>query len=109
MILIVGGYSQGKYEFAKKKFGEKRIALKNINSYANKLFLENKDIEDAADMIIKKCYGDIIITDEIGNGIIPLEKDQRDFRDWMGRVQVLIADRADEVIRVISGLGQKIK
>ena len=38
-----------------------------------------------------------------------IDKTERDFREWIGRVQVLLAKEADEVIRVICGIGQRIK
>ena len=51
----------------------------------------------------------ILISDEIGNGIIPLEAFEREYRERMGRILILLAKRAEEVERVICGIGQKIK
>ena len=46
---------------------------------------------------------------EIGNGIIPLEPFEREYRERTGRILVELASRAEEVERVICGMGQKIK
>lgn len=109
MIFVLGGFAQGKRDFVKDTFGVENISIDNINSYARKMFDEGADCEKAASELINMCSEDIVISDEIGNGIIPVEKSERDFREWMGRVQIIIAKRADEVYRVICGIGQKIK
>ena len=51
----------------------------------------------------------IVIADEIGNGIVPLDAFEREHREQTGRAEILLAKKADEVIRVICGIGQKIK
>ena len=73
------------------------------------LFDNGMSYEKASEHIIKN-YGEyVVITDEVGNGIVPIDKTERDFREWIGRVQVLLAKEADEVIRVICGIGHRIK
>ena len=47
--------------------------------------------------------------DEIGNGIVPLDAFEREYREQTGRAEILLAKKADEVVRVICGIGQKIK
>ena len=51
----------------------------------------------------------IIICDEIGNGIVPIDPFEREYRERMGRILVQLAKRAEEVERIICGIGQKIK
>ena len=51
----------------------------------------------------------IVIADEIGNGIVPLDAFEREYREQTGRAEILLAKKADEVVRVICGIGQKIK
>lgn len=51
----------------------------------------------------------IVIADEIGNGIVPLDAFERAYREQTGRAEILLAKKADEVVRVICGIGQKIK
>ena len=56
------------------------------------------------------AYGDcIIICDEVGNGIVPAGSAEREYRERVGRILILLAQRAEEVERVICGIGQKIK
>ncbi len=60
-----------------------------------KILLDNPDI--------------VIITDEIGSGIVPLDVKEREWREVHGRICCQLAGRADAVFRVIAGIGQKIK
>lgn len=51
----------------------------------------------------------IIVTNEVGLGIVPNNRLARDFRDIAGRVNQLIASESDEVYFMISGIATKIK
>lgn len=51
----------------------------------------------------------IIICDEIGSGIIPADKFEREWREETGRVLVFLANKADRVERIMCGLGMRLK
>ena len=51
----------------------------------------------------------IVISDEVGNGIVPLDPGEREYREGVGRLLTELAARAEEVERVICGIGQKLK
>lgn len=51
----------------------------------------------------------IIIGDEIGCGIVPLEVKEREYREIYGRMMCRIAQQADRVTRIICGVHQLIK
>lgn len=51
----------------------------------------------------------IFVSNEIGLGLVPEEKSSRLFRDALGRLNQLLAQRADQVIFMISGLPLIIK
>ena len=50
-----------------------------------------------------------MICDEIGNGIVPVDGFEREYRERTGKILVALAAGAKEVVRVICGIGQKIK
>ena len=58
---------------------------------------------------IEESPDTILISDEIGNGIVPMDPHEREYREQSGRVLIELAGRADEVVRVVCGIGQKIK
>jgi len=51
----------------------------------------------------------IIVSNEVGLGIVPEHKLAREFRDIAGRVNQLVAKQADEVWFIAAGLPLKIK
>lgn len=109
MILIIGGCAQGKHEYARSKYENADAHILNLNSWASGIF--EKD-EDALTLLKKAAENDpnlIVITREVGNGIVPVDAKAREFRTRIGRLQCEVAAIADEVIRVCCGVGQKIK
>lgn len=51
----------------------------------------------------------IFVTNEVGAGIVPENKLARDFRDVVGAVNQLVAQRCDEVIHMVSGIPMTLK
>ncbi len=51
----------------------------------------------------------IIVSNEVGLGIVPVNKLTRDFRDIAGRINQLVAEKADRVFFLVSGLPWRIK
>ena len=59
---------------------------------------------------LEALYSDIyFICDEIGNGIVPLEKSDRIWREVTGRILCSLAARCKKVRRIVCGLAQVIK
>ena len=50
-----------------------------------------------------------IICDEVGNGIVPMDAFEREYRERLGRFLIEVAKRADRVERIMCGIGQRIK
>ena len=126
MELIIGGYAQGKLDFAKScypdavvfseipvGFGDDDVKIwDNFNISVRKLFESGKNDDDVRN-VIQSAVGFhknlVIISDEIGCGIIPMSADERHFREFIGRIQCFLADKADKVFRVVCGIPQRIK
>ncbi len=51
----------------------------------------------------------VIVSDEVGLGVVPATKQTRILRDLYGEVNQLIAKQADRVYFVVSGIAQQIK
>lgn len=51
----------------------------------------------------------ILVTDEIGCGIVPLDAFERQYREETGRICCQAARKAAQVWRVCCGMGQRIK
>jgi adenosylcobinamide kinase/adenosylcobinamide-phosphate guanylyltransferase len=57
----------------------------------------------------KKKARIILVSNEVGLGLVPANKLGRDFRDVAGRVNQMVAKNADEVFFVVAGIPLKIK
>ena len=51
----------------------------------------------------------VVVTDEVGYGIVPMEAEERAWREACGRVCTVLAQQAEEVVRVCCGIGRRIK
>ena len=78
------------------------------NSVQQKESYVNKTLEYLS-TVIERNPDLIFICDEVGNGIVPVEKEERDYRECVGRVLCVLAGEADTVERVHCGIPQVIK
>ena len=51
----------------------------------------------------------ILVTDEIGYGIVPIDPFEREYREETGRICCLLAEKSEEVWRVCCGIGTRLK
>ena len=139
MKLIIGGLAQGKLHYVLQKEGneqciifdgvlpkEKEIqeAWKEAGSEEKTLVINHlhhvvkqelagkrtpEELEAYVMEFVEKHPEVILICDEIGNGIVPVDAFERTYREQTGRILIRLAQKADEVVRVLCGIGQRIK
>ena len=129
MKLIIGGYAQGKLNYAVTKYNvaedhvfecvlpsieeaeklEGTIIVSSLHKWIRKRIKEGGRPEEEISSFVKKHADSVIICDEIGNGIVPMDPFERVYRERTGRIQVKLAADAEEVERVVCGIAQKIK
>ncbi|MBO5144647.1 MAG: bifunctional adenosylcobinamide kinase/adenosylcobinamide-phosphate guanylyltransferase [Lachnospiraceae bacterium] len=68
-----------------------------------------KSVTDILERLLRQRPDLIITMDEVGCGIVPVEKADRLYREAVGYTGCFLAEKADRVIRVISGIGQVIQ
>ena len=143
MILVTGGSSQGKREFARQYLGGQdtepvvwtegaeasweefmdgrfcrdfQLFVRRVmEGSAGPSFCEQKG--PAMDQILEQLLEEllagpkdrVLVTDEIGCGIVPADAFERLYREETGRLCCRIAGEADEVWRVCCGTGIRIK
>lgn len=127
MKLVIGGYAQGKLDYVLEKYHlerdtvwdgvipekelpqEKTVVVNHIHNWIRSRMLEGGCPEEEILSFLEQCPKCIIISDEIGNGIVPMEAFEREYRERTGKILVKLGAKAEEVERVICGIGQKIK
>lgn len=123
MIFVTGGAYQGKTAYVTALSGNAvtdgavckineikgAMIIKNYHLLVKRLIREGKDPILFTEKLCENNPECIIIMDEIGCGIIPAEKSEREWREKVGRCGCIIAEKAETVIRVICGIPQAIK
>ena len=131
MILIIGGFAQGKLHYVKQRYvhcengrevtvldgtlalpaetGAGQVIVNHLHRYIRKQLRQGTAPEAMIENFGKEHPDCILICDEIGNGIVPMEAEERTYRERTGRILEQLAAQADEVVRVVCGIGQKIK
>ncbi len=56
-----------------------------------------------ADLLARRAGPGVVVTNEVGGGIVPVNDLARRFRDLQGRINIVFADRADRVLLVVAG------
>lgn len=129
MILVTGGAFQGKTDFVKERFslsdsdfsdGEScpfhqigdKPALNRLHLLVKRL-LEAGYSEEEMEASILQGLGAgnccVVLTDEIGCGIVPMKKEERLWREWAGRLSCRLAKEADAVVLIQCGLPTVLK
>lgn len=126
MIFVTGGCFQGKQQWVLQNCQVQpfRVAdgavcsmeaiksagvLDHFHLLVRRWMQAGKIPADETEKILSDNSDIVIITDEIGSGIVPLDVKEREWREVHGRICCQLAGRADAVFRVIAGIGQKIK
>lgn len=110
MILITGGHAQGLREYAQKEYDMgNRACIEDMNARVAEYVRNGKDPWPKIEQYISQNPDAVIISEQIGCGIVPADAQERAIREKIGRMQIRLAETADEVVRVICGIGQKIK
>lgn len=65
--------------------------------------------EKLAEEIIQRNPQIVIVSDEIGYGLVPVDAFERAYREQVGRVCTALAGFSEEVVRVVMGIGNHIK
>ena len=120
MKLYFGGLGHGQDVLAEKETGIKPEictpetafsvpAIDRFEELTKQLVREGKDVQAFARELLEKNPEAIVISNEIGYGIHPLEREDRIWREQTGRALCILAEGAETVTRVICGIGQRIK
>ena len=83
--------------------------LNHMHLLIKRFIKEGKSTDTLIDSLYDINPEIIIICDEVGSGIVPLEKEDRIYREAVGRVLCSAVKKAVHVERVTCGIGQCLK
>ena len=126
MVMVTGGAFQGKRECLKQLFklsegdiisgADCRIedvffaaAVTDYHELVRRLIAEKTDVSEFTERFCRENTKAAVTINEVGCGIVPLEKSERIYREEAGRAGCIIAAHSETVIRVFCGVPQIIK
>jgi len=132
MILIIGGAYQGKLSYALKRFNltesdvyfcsdgntamppaksdksDKKIIC-GLDRWILALVREGMDAREWTERFMESCENAVVICDDISCGVVPVDAQLRQWREAAGRSLGVLAQNADEVVRLFCGIPTRIK
>lgn len=126
MILIIGGAFQGKKAYAQEMLGllPEQMAdgaqcnleeiyscrcIYHFHEWVRRRMADMGDWERDAKRIFEANPDVVIIANELGCGVVPMDAFDRNFRETEGRLLTCLAKKSTEVHRVVCGIGTVIK
>lgn len=130
MELYIGGYAQGKLHYVKSQHPQedfflldgsgaeavlcgtengKRVIFNHFHEWIKGMVCRGEDAEAQAAHFVAEHPDCIVISDEVGNGIVPVNPVEREYRERLGRILTSLAKEAERVDRILCGLGQRLK
>lgn len=123
MILIVGGTVQGKLNYALSTYrktlddvadnaadAHHKAIFNHFHLYVrNQLAQGSTDLTAELEALLTANPDIIILCDEIGCGVVPIDRFERIYRETTGRLCCMLAARAERVERVFCGIATTIK
>ena len=123
--LIVGGTRSGKKErlselgFLDSEISDGAVcsldkafslpALYGLHMLVRRLMKSEADPVQVVRKGLQEGAVRVVVCDEIGCGVIPMDRFERDWREQTGRVCTRLAAASRKVYRVILGIGKEIK
>ena len=124
MKMIIGGAFQGKTALAMEKYPDivgvdgadadwklrgTAKGILNFHEFIRNEMQKKKDVSGLAEQLIS-CNPDVVlVSDEVGYGVVPIDAFDRAYREAVGRICTKLAAYSSDVTRVVCGIGTVIK
>ncbi|MDR0862732.1 MAG: bifunctional adenosylcobinamide kinase/adenosylcobinamide-phosphate guanylyltransferase [Oscillospiraceae bacterium] len=114
MVLVIGGKANGKLDFVRQHLGYNNADIANatlddrpvLNNLQDLMLADPSSAESIFPTLLTKS---VIICDEVGSGIVPIDRAARHWREAVGRLCCRLAEQATAVIRLQCGIAILIK
>lgn len=115
--LIIGGRAAGKRDYV-KSLGYRdddfsadfsTPILYKLNDFLQEILDAGADFDACLEDKLRGGMVDVIICDEVGCGVVPMDAKDRAYREAVGRACKKLAQNSDIVERVFCGIATRIK
>ena len=108
MILIVGGLGAGKRDFARRELGVREEELSPVLGPGTQVLYDLQALDPLPDL--EELMGlRAVICNEVGCGLVPIQAEERQRREAVGRLCCQLAERAEAGYRISCGLAIRLK
>lgn len=109
MKLYIGGAYQGQEELARRENPQSEV-FGDFHEIIRKAVLEDGQEPRAFAQQFCAAHPDaVVVSNEVGAGVVPMTAADRAFREAVGRALCVIAQQARQVTRCVCGVGVRIK
>ena len=108
MKLYNGGVFQGQSELAHTENPGAAI-LDSFHETVRDAVKNGQDPRELAQRLCEEQPDAVIVSDEVGCGVVPMLAEERAYREAVGRALCIIAGNSVSVTRVVCGIGVRIK
>lgn len=126
MRLIIGGRGQGKLEalLKEQKYTDTMVCqgetcpldrlieqpvLNHLHLLVRRWLAEGREPMELSALLLQNDHLEVILCDEIGSGVVPMDRQEEQWREATGRICCLLAEKAQQVDRVFCGIKTRIK
>lgn len=120
MKLYIGGAYNGQTELAQAESGLTPVpctpetalhapAIGDFHLLIRQVLAQGGDARAFVQALLAENPGVLVVSDEIGLGIVPLDPFQRRWREETGRALCALAEQAERVTRVYCGIPRRLK
>ena len=102
MILVIGGLASGKRTYA----ASLGFSAEEVVADAHELV---RGADDDAALADELAGAAVVTCAEVGSGIVPIDREERVYRERVGRLSCELAARADAVVRMVCGIPTVLK
>lgn len=109
MKLYIGGVYQGQEELARAE-NPGLPCYPDFHEAIRRAVLEShQDPREFARQFCAAHPDAIVVANEVGAGVVPIAKEERLFREAVGRALCIVAQESESVTRCVCGIGVRIK
>ena len=111
MILVVGGIASGKRTYVRSLgYDDAQMSELVEDECPVLLSLEERLRSGAPDEgdLARMRAKDVVVCCEVGQGVVPMDRGERDWRELVGRTCSELARSAERVVRMVCGIAVEL-
>ena len=107
--VYIGGAYQGQEELAREENPTAEVFSDFHETVRTAVLAKGQEAGSFAECFCLEHPNAVIVANEVGAGVVPIDPKERAFREAVGRALCAIARQAESVTRCVCGIGIRIK